>query len=224
MGLRSGRGIAICPLYLNVASSTCMLKGFVNLDNHVLLGFLAWPRLFRRALSADKRKIVEQYEALIREMHFLRHDCRKPLPLKSGSVDHILCSHFLEHVFPSEAEEILRDFHRALRPGGTVHIIVPDLLALARKYVESAGVGGPLAADDFVRATLLSRESPGSVRFRILQFLGGYGLDHRWMYDKHSVGARLTAHGFALLPANDTPSRHFREGDGSVHVVAQKVP
>lgn len=40
----------------------------------------------------------------------LKHDCRKKLPVPVISVDHILCSHFLEHVFPEEMELILSVF------------------------------------------------------------------------------------------------------------------
>lgn len=207
---------------LNVASSTCMLEGFINLDNHVLLPMLMMPRVIRRFLSSGHRTVLDNYEKLIHEHVFIRHDCRKPLPFNDRTVDHILCSHFLEHVFPSEADEIIFDFRRVLKPGGTVHIILPDLLEMARRYVESAGEINPLAADDFVKESLLSRLGRGSLKFRLLELLGGYGLEHKWMYDKYSITQRVARLGLVLMDKNETPSKSFRYNDGSIHVVARK--
>jgi predicted SAM-dependent methyltransferase len=207
---------------LNVASSTSMLEGFINLDNHVLLTFLRMPRIMRMFLSSGHRDILNNYEQLIRKHTFIRHDCRKPLPFTDGTIDHILCSHFLEHVFASEAEEIISDFRRVLKLGGTIHIILPDILEMARKYVKAASVINPFAADEFIKETLLSRSDRGSLKFRFLEMLGGYGLNHKWMYDNYSIGQKVTRLGFILLDINETPSKSYRYNDGSIHIVARK--
>lgn len=207
---------------LNVASSTCMLEGFTNLDNHVLLPLLNMPRVLRSFLSAGHTAMLDNYEDLIRKHSFIRHDCRKPLPFGDRTVDHILCSHFLEHVFSSEADEIISDFRRVLKPRGTVHIILPDILEMARRYVESAGVINPLAADEFVKESLLSRPGRGSLKYRLLELLGGYGLEHKWMYDKYSINQRAARLGLVVMDNNETPSKSFRYNDGSVHIVARK--
>lgn len=209
-------------VYLNVASSTCMLDGFINMDNHVLLPFLRLPRALRGFLSPGHRAVLDKYELLIRKHAFIKHDCRKPLPFDDCTVDHILCSHFLEHVFSSEADEIIYDFRRVLKPGGTVHIILPDILEMARRYVESAAETNPLAADDFIKETLLSRSDRGSFKFRLLELLGGYGLEHKWMYDKYSITQKIARLGLVLMDNNETPSKSFRYNDGSVHIVASK--
>ncbi len=209
-------------IFLNVASSTCMLEGFINLDNHVLLPWLRMPRVMRVFLSSGHRAVLDNYETLIRKHSFIKHDCRTLLPFGDCTVDHILCSHFLEHVFTSEVDEILSDFRRVLKPSGTVHIILPDILDMARRYVESVSVSNPLAGDEFVKEMLLTRSDRGSLRFRFLQFLGGYGLDHKWMYDKYSITERVVRLGFVPMESNETPSKEFRHNDGSVHIVARK--
>lgn len=209
-------------VYLNVASSTCMLEGFINLDNHVLLPMLRMPRVMRVLLSPGHRTMLDNYERLIHKHVFIRHDCRKPLPFGDSTVDHILCSHFLEHVFSNEADEMISDFRRILKPGGTVHIILPDILEMARRYIESACATNPLAADEFVKESLLSRPGRGSLKFRLLELLGGYGLEHKWMYDKYSITQRVARLGLVLMDINETPSKSFRYNDGSVHIVARK--
>lgn len=200
-----------------------MIEGFINLDNHVLLPFLRLPRVMRRFLSPGHRAVLDNYESLIRKHNFIRHDCRSPLPFGDCTVDHILCSHFLEHVFASEAEAIISDFRRVLKIGGTVHIVLPDILDMAKRYVESADATNSYAVDEFIKETLLSRSERGSFKYRFLELLGGYGLDHKWMYDKYSAADRVARLGFILMDGNDTPSKSFRHNDGSVHVVARKV-
>ncbi len=209
-------------IWLNVASSLGVLNGFVNFDNHVLMRLVGVYPVIKRLVPSRYRTMIEGYREAHRQAVLIRHDCRRPLPLPDGVADHILCSHFLEHVYPVEAEEIIRGFFRVLKEGGTIHVIVPDLREQARKYLNMAGGGAPEAADEFVRETLLGKETAGTLRYRLLEFLGGFGLQHRWMYDGPSMTLRLQRAGFTILNTNETPSRHYRQGDGSVHVVVRK--
>lgn len=209
-------------VWLNVASSVYVLEDFVNLDNHVLLRFAAAFPLIKAVLPRKYHALIEQYRAAGAKARLLKHDCRKPLPVASGTVDHILCSHFLEHVYPTEADAILRDFLRALKDGGTLHVIVPDLKDQVMQYLRHAEQGLSTAADEFIKETLLARESTGTLKYRLLEFSGGFGLQHRWMYDHSSMESKLKHAGFQVLDTNDTPSKEYRLNDGSVHIVVQK--
>ncbi|MEM9062635.1 MAG: class I SAM-dependent methyltransferase [Pseudomonadota bacterium] len=215
--LRNNQG----KIWLNVASSTYPIEDFANLDNHIFLTVLAYPFLIP-LVPKRNRNMLEKYREATQKAKMHRHDCRKRLPLPDASVDHILCSHFLEHVFPDEAGEILTDFRRVLKPGGTAHIIVPSIAVQVEDYIANRGTD-PQAADKFLKKSLLSKENRGSLRYRLMEFGGGFGLQHRWMYDQPSMEAKVSELGFELLPANDTPSKHWREGDDSVHVVARKT-
>lgn len=208
-------------LWLNVASSHYPVDGFVNLDNHAMMIALDHPYLLP-LIPRRNKDLLEAYREARAKGVFVRHDCRKKLPVADATVDHILCSHFLEHVFPDEGEAILIDFKRALKPGATMHIIVPDIEVLARRYLEGCDAGVAGAADELIEKSLLSKRDRGSWRYRVMEFSGGFGLGHRWMYDHNSMRARIEAQGFELLQGNETPSRAFREGDDSVHVVARK--
>ena len=210
-------------IWLNVASSTYVLKDFANLDNHVFLGISRLPALFNFMFPKKYRDYIKVYREANRTAPLLRHDCRKPIDIPANVADHVLCSHFLEHVFPNEASEILMDFWRVLKPGATMHIIVPDIAVLAEAYLERRKAGDADAADEFVRETLLTTATRGTLKYRLLEATGGFGLQHRWMYDQYSIRMRIAAAGFEILPENDTPSSAYRKGDGSVHVVARKV-
>jgi predicted SAM-dependent methyltransferase len=215
-------GRADGKVYVNVASSTEVLEGFLNLDSHVYLKLLNLPQPMQRLLPRRHQEGIKAYRDARRRALLVAHDCRRPLPFPASSVDHILCSHFLEHVYPQESDEILRDFHRVLKPSATMHLVVPDLRALVDAYTARVGQRDDAAADAFVHDSLLSRETRGSTTYRLLEFLGRYGLQHRWMYDAFSLGRKVRAAGFLLLDSNTTASREFRAGDGSVHLVAMK--
>lgn len=56
--------------------------------------------------------------------------------LGDNSVDQIYTCHSFEHLgYPSELVFCLSQCHRVLKPGGTLRIVVPDLMKVARKYV-----------------------------------------------------------------------------------------
>jgi predicted SAM-dependent methyltransferase len=62
-------------------------------------------------------------------------DIRRRLPLSDGSVARILAEHVVEHIdFRDDIPAVLRDWHRVLRPGGIVRIIVPDAGRFLQAY------------------------------------------------------------------------------------------
>jgi predicted SAM-dependent methyltransferase len=73
----------------------------------------------------------------VRPMHqeIRRWDARKGLPFGSSEVDACYSSHFLEHLSRSQAQMLVQDTRRILRPGGIVRLAVPDLEALVREYL-----------------------------------------------------------------------------------------
>jgi predicted SAM-dependent methyltransferase len=54
-----------------------------------------------------------------------------------NSVDEIYASHLIEHFDFYQAQDVLREWNRALKPGGLLVIETPDLLESCRKFVES---------------------------------------------------------------------------------------
>lgn len=209
-------------IWLNVASSTYALEEFTNFDNHIFLRFSRLPSFLTGFLLGKYQQYLDDYRKARRTAPMVQHDCRKALPLPDSSVDHVLCSHFLEHVYPGEADLVLRDFYRVLKRDGTIHIIVPDIEDQVDGYRKRREQGDPAAADEFIRATLLTTETRGTIKFRMMEALGQFGLQHRWMNDHASMSTKITNAGFEILDGNDTPSRDFRAGDDSVHIVARK--
>lgn len=68
------------------------------------------------------------------------HDLRRPLPFATSSFDAAYGSHVLEHLAPEAGARLIAECHRVLRPRGIVRLVVPDLEAIARLYLENLEV------------------------------------------------------------------------------------
>jgi len=64
-------------------------------------------------------------------------DLRRGIPAKDGAFDAVYVSHLLEHFPRKEAQHLLKECHRVLRPGGIIRLAVPDLERIARTYLEA---------------------------------------------------------------------------------------
>lgn len=209
-------------IWLNIASSTNVIENFVNIDNDIHLHLLKYYRIFKWLLPMKYRIQIDEFKKAKKKAMLIRYDCRKPLFFPDNSVDHIVCSHFLEHVYLKEMENILKDYFRILKPNATLHIILPDLKKQVDDYINNLVNGMKEAADDFINSTMLSKKERGSFRYCLLELHGGFGFQHRWMYDQSSISEKLKRMGFEILSMNETPSRYYHYGDESIHIIVRK--
>jgi predicted SAM-dependent methyltransferase len=207
-------------LWLNVGSGPYPLKEFVNLDNHVFMRVAPLYPFAKRLLPDKYSRGIRKFYDASAAATFVRYDCRRPLQIPAASVDHILCSHFLEHLYPDQAREVMRGFRRALKLSGTVHIIVPDLDYLVRTYIENSLRS--TAADTFMEATMLTNATPPSWRYRLLEAIGHDGLRHHWLYDRRSLERLLVSAGFDIVTEVAAASGNVRKDEpDSLHVSAR---
>ncbi len=57
------------------------------------------------------------------------------LPYSDGMYDYFVLHHVLEHFGCGEAEGLVREAHRVLRPGGSLLIFIPDVRELAKRWL-----------------------------------------------------------------------------------------
>ncbi|MBI5380784.1 MAG: methyltransferase domain-containing protein [Opitutae bacterium] len=74
-------------------------------------------------------------------------DATAPLPLANDSADAVYHAHLLEHLPRAQAQTLLGECRRVLRPGGILRVVVPDLEELARRYLASRDSGDPLVRE-----------------------------------------------------------------------------
>lgn len=119
------------PVKVNLGCGLAVAPGWINIDGslNALVASLPAPfhRLAYRLTGANRYYSEQEYCQLLGNNFFVQHDLAYSIPLDSNSADFVYSSHFLEHLFRNDAENLLRESYRVLKPGGTVRIVVPDL-------------------------------------------------------------------------------------------------
>lgn len=103
--LRKGRN------YLNLGCGSHPVSGCVNAD------------FFSYRFFSEKRASMQW-----------QLDLRYPLNCSNEVFDGIFTEHTLEHLYPDDAERLLKELYRILKPGCVLRITVPDLGKYVRFY------------------------------------------------------------------------------------------
>lgn len=103
-----------------------------------------------------------------------------PLPYDDNSVDVIRASHVLEHFPHGQIADVLKDWARALKPGGILRIAVPDFEEMARRYLDGKLMDAP--AEHFVMGSQIDDNDY-----------------HRSLFDREHLRQRLSVAGLVLL-------------------------
>lgn len=206
---------------INIGSSSYLLDDFINLDNNWLVFFVPFYPVIKGFLKPGASQWIERFREKSAPGRFRFTNCRKKLPFDDESADHILASHFLEHLYHDMAIRVLHDWKRVLKPGGTLHLIVPDLASRAQTYV--GNLGDPKAAGDFFSSLNVRTNTKPSFLKQLLPVLLCSDAGHCWMYDQYSLKALVTEIGFELLPNLDCPSESWRKDDGGqINILVRK--
>lgn len=181
------------PFYVNYGCGASVAEGWLNFD--------ASPTLFLENLPLVPRKVFPkgvQYGNIV-----------KGLPLPPASCAGIYASHVLEHLSLEDCRRALHQTYTLLQLDGTFRLVVPDLEAAAKTYLENPS---PEAAPTFLRETLLGEETRPKGLGGLLRSWLGHSR-HYWMWDEASMIAELEAVGFRDIRRcafNDGSDIHFK--------------
>ena len=122
---------AIEPVKVNLGSGLNIAPGWINVDGSLKILLARCPD-FVAALGykflTDSRAVErQQFINLLSNNIFVHHNLKYGVPLPDSSVDFMYTSHTLHHLYRDEAAAVLADALRALKPGGTIRIGVPNL-------------------------------------------------------------------------------------------------
>ena len=121
-------------------------------------------------------------------------DATRPWPFPPGSVSHVYADNMIEHVTLDGARALFQHAIVALRPGGRIRLVTPDVERCAQVYVER----GELAA-----AQLDAHRGAGTRVEHLVDILRGvfieYGHDRGYAWDFASLSAELAAAGFTSI-------------------------
>jgi predicted SAM-dependent methyltransferase len=133
-----------------------------------------WHRIIKGFIHVDLCDFPHiDYKSSIDKLHFFSDE----------SVELIYCSHAFEYFDRQQAPDVLMEWKRVLRPGGTIRLAVPDFEALINIYKITSDINkvlGPL----YGRMEINSTQGPVS-------------LFHKTCYDEKSLINLLLENGFA---------------------------
>ena len=113
--------------------------------------------------------------------------------MDSDSAEVIVLHHTLEHYGCGEADMLIRNCHRILKPGGSLLVFVPDMDALARAWI-----AGKIPTQVYMTSVYGA-------------FMDSDADRHRWGFTRLTLGEFLTQ---CRNPSRDLPWSDLRLFDG----------
>jgi len=150
-----------------------------------------------------------------------RMDAAKGWPVPPSSLRAVLCEHMIEHVPKSTAQHMMRGAFHALKSGGMVRIVTPDLESFARFALE------PNAPEtgEYVRGLETVTGARGlGVCDAVNQIFYEHG--HRHIYTRDSLTQLLRDAGFsefAYMRGGEYHDPLFHGVDGHVNVIGARM-
>ena len=185
---------------LNLGCGPNAPAGWVNVDGSWNAWFSHHPHL--RAALRRTGIINSSNQGAQWNVSPVVHDLRKPLPFPENSICAIYGSHVLEHLYRVEADALIAECKRVLKPGGVLRLVVPDLQSLVLEYVKNRNGGSTpttrWAAADRLNEKLAFRGAQpprGNILFRFYALWKDFH-SHKWMYDSDSLSHYLEVAGF----------------------------
>lgn len=187
---------------LNLGSGPRATPGWICIDRSpsILLGRIP---LLKRLLFGLRLITREQAAPWDRGIYI--HDIRK-LPFRDVSVDVVYSSHALEHVYVREAQQVLRETYRVLKPGGIIRLALPDGESIARDLILATEAGDPDAGKRYNERLLTFPERRPDMSMKIRSALGGHV--HRWQPTRSHVRQLMQDAGFRSVV-----ERQYRVGE-----------
>jgi predicted SAM-dependent methyltransferase len=174
---------------INIGCGDRLTKGYLNFDCSLSVRLAKLPNVIIK-IAYSLKLIAQQhynYIKFLKKQNVLYCDARIKIPLPNESVDNVYCSHTLEHFSFQEADLVLKEFMRVLKPGGGVRIIVPNLRLKIEDYIKNND-----GDNFFFNLGFLHEHHINFGKFKILlRRLITDGSGHKHMYDENSLKKKL---------------------------------
>lgn len=202
-------------LNLGCGTKTSASGDVVNIDWSVMLRIRSNPLLNLCAPLILNGERLAKFKSLSSNM--MVHDLANGIPFPDGSADVIYHSHVLEHLDRDVAVGFLRESARALKSGGILRIVVPDLEHCCKAYLAHIETCKQIGNSEIERhdayiepmlAMSVRREASGTSQQKPLRrfieniLLGDArkrGETHQWMYDRFNLESILRKSGFSTI-------------------------
>lgn len=189
-------------LGINIGCGINNPKNWIGLDGgftHYVMHKLPKPlcKLFFKFQGMSSQYSFEEYYNLSTNFKLIHHEVLYGLPFHNDSVPNIFSSHFFEHLFYKDAEFIMKECYRTLRPKGIIRICVPSLSNSVENLVSAINNYKNDNTDEIQKF----------VTCNIVGYIASYS-NHRYMYDLNRLSTLLEKAGFKNIKEFE-----FRKGN-----------
>jgi len=132
-------------------------------------------------------------DVVVRESGVINLDAKKRFRFGDKVFDYVFTEHQIEQLTPKEAQSMLRECYRVLRPGGKVRIGTPDLGTLLGLYT-SDKTSEQSEYVDWIADNFIPDAGPHRDVAVINHAINGFG--HKFIYDFETLKDSLTGAGF----------------------------
>lgn len=185
---------------LHLGCGTIFLQDYINIDlklDHHYLALVRPDLVEQNITTVDNyykeevtQETIENKSRQFREVVCDMFADIRDLPFFEGSIDEIRSVQVFEHFSYNEGIQLLDNWYKLLKPGGVLHIDIPDL-------------DGTI--DLYNKATSL-KEKEWAIRLLMGSQKNEYGL-HKGMYTKQMIEKTLLGHGYKNV--RFLPNIHF---------------
>lgn len=143
-------------------------------------------------IDAELHPCAERSPELLFEMRFADGKLIEQIPLDDGCADELQSIHVIEHFHRFNADAVIGEFKRLLRPGGRLVLECPNIESAARNLL--AGMG-----DNMSMWPLYGSPKSGSPF-----------VSHLWGYTPKTLSALVAFHGFKDIHSAVPLTHHSR--------------
>ncbi len=155
--------------------------------NHLLINFGCGQHCRQGWCNVDRKASDKVYYC----------DFKGRIPLETGSVLHIHCEHFLEHLDYDRAKEFLAESYRVLENNGSMRVILSD----SEKYFKAYCNNDAAFFEEL--KYLGGTPQPMETRMEIINQMFRMGGDHRFAWDWETLLLQLKRAGFKRIERSE---------------------
>lgn len=137
-------------------------------------------------------------------------DVTKPFPFPNNTFEFAYSEHHIEHISYLDAQKMLSETFRVMKPGGYIKIITPDLYQYLKSYTDK------LLGSDQIKNHVNEWIYAGFANASTYIPVNGYyeahfvndifmNYEHKFIYDQQSLSVLLEKAGFIVKPETNHP-------------------
>ena len=181
-----------------VTPETLSRKYFSKMQPWLIKNYMSQPGLKKLQIGAQSNSIEGWLNVDLepKEEHVVYMDATKPFPFKSNSVDYVFSEHMIEHVSFEEADFMLSECMRILKPEGKIRLATPNILTVANILIDPDHSDHQVYIKHY-HDRFMDRSLPIDPVYVVNKLF--YSFDHRFIHGSSTLNYLLSKHGFKTI-------------------------